>query len=124
MLAVLIAACGGTNNDTTGSTSTGSASTPNNVVHMNDTNFVQKTVTIKKGDSLTLVDDVATVHIIQNGTWESNGTPKAGKEPGAPTVQVQFQGNDSQTIGPFNTAGTFQLYCTVHSGMNLTVIVQ
>jgi len=91
---------------------------------MNDTTFVQKTVAIKKGDSLTLVDDVATIHIIQNGTWASNGVRKEGKEPGAPTVQVQFQGNDSQTIGPFNTAGTFQLYCTVHPGMNLIVIVQ
>ena len=29
-----------------------------------------------------------------------------------------------KTIGPFNTAGTFHLYCTVHQGMNLTVIVQ
>jgi plastocyanin len=27
-------------------------------------------------------------------------------------------------VGPFNTAGTFHLYCSVHLNMNLTVIVQ
>ncbi len=48
------------------------------------------------------------------------------QENGAPVVNnMQFSGSDgSQTIGPFNTIGTFHLYCSVHPGMNLTVIVQ
>ncbi len=91
--------------------------------HMSGANFVQSSITIKKGDSLTLVDDVAVQHIIKNGTWDGN-TPKPGTESGAPTVDVTLNGNDSATIGPFNTAGTFQLYCTIHPGMNLTVNVQ
>jgi plastocyanin len=37
---------------------------------------------------------------------------------------VNIGGNSSATIGSFTTAGTFKLYCTVHTGMNLTVIVQ
>jgi plastocyanin len=47
-------------------------------------------------------------------------------EPGAPTVSnVQFtSAGQSQSIGPFNTAGAFHFYCSVHSGMNLTVTVQ
>jgi plastocyanin len=91
--------------------------------HMSGANFVQSSVTIKKGDSLTLVDDVAAQHIIKNGTWDGN-TPKEGTESGAPNVNVTLNGNDSVTIGPFNTAGTFKLYCTIHPGMNLTVSVQ
>jgi len=46
------------------------------------------------------------------------------KETNAPSVNVQLNGNDQQTIGPFAAAGTYHLYCTIHPGMNLTVIVQ
>lgn len=124
LLSALLVACGGSttgntaasNNDTTGS---GNAAT----VHMSDNNFAQSSVTISKGGSINLVDDASVIHIINNGSWVNNN-PKPAKESGAPTVNVQFNGNDSQTVGPFNTVGTYHLYCTVHPGMNLTVIVQ
>ena len=94
-----------------------------NTVHMNGSNFVQPSITIKKGESVTLVADTLTPHIIANGTWE-NGSPKRAQEPGAPEItNVQVNGNSSQNIGPFTTAGTFKLYCTIHAGMNLTVQV-
>ncbi len=94
-------------------------------VHMGNTTFTQPSVTISKGSSLNLIDDVAVTHIIGNGSWV-NGTAKPSTEPGAPTVSnMQFtSAGQSQTIGPFNTSGTYHLYCSVHQGMNLTVIVQ
>jgi plastocyanin len=93
------------------------------VVHMGVSTFAQTTVTVAKGAKLTLIDDGSFTHILQNGTWESN-TPHPAKETGAPSVQnVQVNGG-SVAIGPFNTAGTFHIYCTVHPGMNLTVVVQ
>ena len=115
VMALLLAACG----------IGGSAASPaENPVHMNDANFAQASITIKKGERLTLIDDALTPHIVANGTWE-NGTAHAAREPGAPLVKdVQINGTSSQVIGPFTTAGTFQLYCTIHSGMNLTVVVQ
>lgn len=116
MLTIMITAC-------TVGNSTGSDNNPN-TVHMGDSDFNQSSITIKKGTSLTLVDDSASVHIIENGTWDSNGTQKSERENGAPVVDAQLNGGDSKTFGPFNTAGTFQLYCTVHPGMNLTVIVK
>ena len=94
-----------------------------NGIHMGESNFVQSSVTISKGSSLNLINDTSVVHIIQNGSWV-NGTPRPKTEPGAPTVSQEFDGNDSHMIGPFNTAGTYHLYCTVHEGMNLTVIVR
>lgn len=112
LITVLVVACGG---------SSGGGGSTN--VHMNDTNFTQPSVTISKGSSLNLIDDVAVVHIIQNGSW-NNGIPEPAAESGAPTVNVQFQGSDSHMVGPFNTAGTYHLYCTIHAGMNLTVVVQ
>jgi plastocyanin len=91
--------------------------------HMAGASFLETSVNVKKGDMLTLVDDATAQHIIKNGTWNGNtAVPKT--ESGAPTVDVTLNGNDSATIGPFNTAGTFQLYCTIHPGMNLTVNVQ
>jgi plastocyanin len=133
MMSVVLAACArpGTtsasaSNGSSGNSSGGSSSSSSSggaTVHMNSSNFEQSSVTISKGSSLTLVDDAAVIHIIQNGSWE-NGNAKPATEPGAPKVNLQFSGNDTHSIGPFNTAGTFHLYCTVHPGMNLTVIVK
>ena len=112
---LLLSACG--------TAAPASGGTTSHTVHMNGSNFVQSSITIKKGESVTLVADTSTPHIIANGTWE-NGSPKRAKEPGAPEIMdVQVNGNSSQSIGPFTTAGTFKLYCTIHAGMNLTVQV-
>jgi plastocyanin len=112
--AVLLVACGSSN-----------ASAGPNPVHMSGTAFVQNSITIKKGESITFInDDLFGSHTIANGTWE-NGTVQPAREVGAPEIKdVKIGGNSSATIGPFMTAGTFKLYCTVHAGMNLTVIVQ
>ncbi len=68
---------------------------------------------------------MAVTHIISNGMWE-NSTPKPQQEAGAPVVdKMMFNSSgQTQTIGPFNTAGTFHYYCSVHVNMNLTVNVQ
>jgi plastocyanin len=114
ILTVLIVACGSSN-----------ASVGPNPAHMSGSNFVQNSITIKKGESITLInDDLFGSHTITNGTWE-NGTARPAREAGAPKVNdVKIGGNSSAMIDPFTTAGTFKLYCTVHPGMNLTVIVQ
>jgi plastocyanin len=93
-------------------------------VHMGASTFLQTTVTISKGSNLTLIDDAATTHIIQNGAWDNSNNVQAAAESGAPKINVTFNGSDTHDIGPFTTAGTFKLYCTVHPGMNLTVTVQ
>ena len=113
ILISLLAACG----------KSATASGPNQV-HMNDSNFTQPSITIKKGERITLVNDTAEIHIIENGTWDDNGNARAAKEPGAPTVDTQMNGYANQQFGPFNTSGTFHLYCTVHPGMKVTIIVK
>lgn len=113
-----VVACGGS--------ATGNGTT-SNAVGLTSDNFAQSSITIKKGESITLINQSSTVHIIANGSWVDNGTiPDPKAEPGAPVVNnVMFSSaNQTGTIGPFNTAGTFHYYCSVHTGMNLTVIVQ
>ena len=121
LVTVLVVACGGSAGGGGGNAGGGSSTD----VHMGQTNFTQASLTISKGSSINLINDTAVTHIIANGTWENN-TAKPGAEPGAPTVNnLPFTtANQSQTIGPFTTAGTFHLYCIVHPAMNLTVTVQ
>jgi hypothetical protein len=90
---------------------------------MGISNFDQSSVTIPKGSRLMLIDDGSYLHILRNGMWVNN-TPHPATEAGALTLgNIQVNGNSIE-IGPFNTAGTYHMYCTVHPGMNLTGIVQ
>ncbi len=113
LLTVLLAACAIV--DTSANTGP--------TVQMGGSTFTQTSITIHKGDMLNLVDTAPSPHTILNGSWV-NGAAKPATEYGAPTVNVSFNGNDSGAIGPFNSAGTFHLYCSIHQNMNLTVTVQ
>lgn len=93
-------------------------------VHMAGSNFLTNVVLVPKGEKLLLVDDDSVEHIIQSGMWTKSGTPQPQAEPGAPSVRDLDIKNKSIEIGPFNMAGVFHLYCTIHRGMNLTVVVQ
>lgn len=109
------------------STATASATTTNGMptVHMGISSFTQSSVTVTKGSKLLLVDDGNFAHNIANGTW-ANGQPQPENQAGAPVVNhVDINGaGKSIEIGPFNTAGTYHLYCAIHSGMILTITVQ
>ena len=125
LMSVLLAACArpGSPEANQGSGSSSGGGGAGATVHLGATNFLQNSISLSKGSMLTMIDDQQVPHIINNGTWV-NGTPKPGKESGAPTVNASFSGGDTHTVGPFTTAGTFQLYCTIHTGMNLTVTVK
>jgi plastocyanin len=94
-------------------------------VHMGQASFIPRSVTISVGSGINLIDDASVSHTIENGTWEGS-TPKPGAEPGAPIANnIQFDtASQSQTLGPFDTVGTFLYFCTNTPGMNLTVTVQ
>ena len=93
-------------------------------VHMTGADFAVPSITIHKGDTLTLIDDAASPHTIFNGSWVNNKEVKK-TESGAPVANgLSFNGNDSAPLGTFNTAGTFHYYCSIHPGMNLAVVVQ
>jgi plastocyanin len=93
-------------------------------VLMGASQFITTDMTIKKGQSLDLVDTVSNPHVIANGFYDPSGKVTKPSEPEAPQIgTLNFNGNDAQTIGPFNAAGDFHYYCTIHPNMDLLVHV-
>ncbi len=101
---------------------TGSNGCPNGTAHMVVTNFAQPCVNVSKGTMLNLVDDGNFYHSLDNGSWV-NSTAQPANEPGAPTISNVVVSSGSKQIGPFNTAGTYHIYCSVHQNMNLVIHV-
>jgi plastocyanin len=115
MVFSLLAACGGT-------------STPANLsanrVDTVGAAFSPTVITIKKGATITFIDDAnnGALHILvigQNAQQETEtGAPDFGGLAG-----VRIDVGDTWTTPPWNTVGTYHVACTVHPAMNLTVIV-
>lgn len=127
---ILLAACsspGVPTTNTDGSTPTsntgGSRNCANGTVHTLATTFQESCVNVAKGSSLQVVPSVPSFHNLVNGSWV-NGNQVPMKESGAPTVNNVQVTNSTISIGPFTTAGTYHIFCTVHPNMNLTVIVK
>jgi plastocyanin len=129
---VLLAACArpGTPEANAGNTPTstsgggGSGGCASGSVHMSASNFVTSCVNVTKGSKLTLIDDVQVLHLISNGMWDSSGNQVTTKESGAPTITNVSISGGQKDVGPFTTAGTYHIYCSVHLNMNLVVNVK
>src|SRR5581483_2601563 len=81
--------------------------------------FEQACITLKKGDTLKLVQDQTSFHEFDYGQWNGNTQQPAQAPTGAPAVKNLQLSGPSVNIGPFNAAGTYHIYCIVHPGMNL-----
>ena len=115
LIAFLLSACGVTES---------SAGSSGPQVRMGLSTFIDTTVTVHQGQSIVLVDTVSSTHIVTNGKWDGS-TPVSKVEAGAPKVDVTIANEgQQQSIGPFTSPGSFQLFCTVHPGMNLDVSVK
>jgi plastocyanin len=93
-------------------------------VHLTPARFAPDIIALHKGDTLTIVDDAPVPHTITNGAWTADNKPVPGVEPGAPIIRNVEVNNTTATVGPFTTPGTYHIYCTIHPGMSLTILVQ
>lgn len=93
-------------------------------VHLVGASFAPDIIALHKGDTLTIVDDAPVPHTIANGTWSADNRPAPGVEPGAPVIRNVELNNNTATVGPFTSAGVYHIYCPIHPGMALTIIVQ
>ena len=107
---------------TAGSASTGGSGTA--TVHLTANRFAPDIVALHKGETLTFVDEGSVPHILANGMWIADNHPSPGVETGAPAIRNVGVNDKNVRVGPFTTPGTYHIYCTVHPGMTLTVLVQ
>lgn len=127
---VLLAACArpgtpeASSGGSTPTSTSGGGGCASGSAHMSASNFVTPCVNITKGSKLTLIDDVQVLHIIGNGMWDSSGNQVTTKEPGAPTISNVSISSGQMDVGPFTTAGTYHIFCSVHVNMNLVVNVK
>ncbi len=85
-------------------------------------NFAVTCANIKAGDTISFVDpSSAAIHILCIGKNQSC-SGAAGPDALASKNPLTIQQGETKTV-TFPTAGTFDVTCTVHPNMNLTVTV-
>jgi plastocyanin len=95
-----------------------------NTVTTGPSNFEQSCITLSKGGTLKVTPGQgSTLHILDYGQW-SGFTQRPATPANAPALKNLQVTSSTVSIGPFATAGTYHIYCTVHAGMNLTVNVR
>ena len=75
--------------------------------------FSPATLTVSKGTKVTFTNQDSATHTVTSG---ANRT-KDGK------IDEQLSGGTETTI-TFDTPGTFEIFCQIHSSMKMTVVVQ
>ena len=96
------------------------ATPPHDTVTMEHEMFAQDTVTIHRGQTLTLVNNSLFIHIIGPG---KDGTLTAAPKGVPMTDRVLMQTNDTYTTRPWTIPGTYWLTCSVHPEMTIKVVV-
>lgn len=112
LMLAFVAGCGGP----------GGSSTANEV-KMNAAEFEQQTITIKAGTALHLVDEQSgTTHLLCLGTdGQCDSSAPGPKQLHDSPLQV----DPGQSVDiTFDTPGSYNITCTIHPGMALTVTVQ
>jgi plastocyanin len=86
--------------------------------------FSPSSISLTKGEKLTIVDSGLYHHNLSMGRW-INGQPVLQNQPGGPSLTNKDVNAAGQTVilGPFNTAGTFYLMCSLHHNMMLKISV-
>ena len=106
----------------TGAVSTGPNGEP--AVHMTPNTFAPNVVLVPTGSSLQIVADSSAKHILDYGRWDASGVAHPLAETNAPPLHDMVMTSGSMELGPFPTPGVYHIYCTIHQGMNLTIVVE
>ena len=88
---------------------------PGSSVPSNGKFFVPETLTVSKGTTVTWTNGDSTLHTV------TSGSPEAGNSGSEFDSSYLAAGKTFQH--PFNTAGTFDYYCTLHPFMKGKVVV-
>jgi plastocyanin len=117
----------GSSSASSGSTPTAStaASCPSGTsVTTGASSFEQTCITLSKGAMLKFIPGSgSSYHSLDYGQWNGT-TPQTTTYGAAPKISSLIVQTQAVSVGPFTAAGTYHIYCVVHAGMNLMVIVK
>jgi plastocyanin len=106
----------------TGAVSPGPNGEP--TVHMTPSTFAPNVALVSTGSSLPIVADSSAKHILDYGRWDASGVAHPLSELGGPPLHDMVMTGGAMELGPFTTPGVYHIYCTIHQGMNLTIVVE
>jgi plastocyanin len=126
ILAFVVVGCGKRIGSRPGSSPPATASCSNGTINMAAQTFAQTTCTVKVGDAVTFVDPGSTggYHVLCFGKDQACVANSKGPAALNTSGGVTFQAGDPPKSYTFATAGTYEVTCTVHTNMNVTITVQ
>ena len=121
---ILTAACSSGSSSASAGKAADSKTAPGATVAIPLLGFDPKTVTIAPGQTVTWKNGTDISHVLVEGTYQvdDNGLRSSETPDGAFSLKVDKTGDTVSHTYP--KAGTFTYYCSIHKGMNATVIVK
>jgi len=116
---LLLTGCSGSSGGTTGAP----PAKPGAGVTIPLLSFTPDKVTVKAGQTVTWTNGNDISHLLVEGTYKvgSDGLRSSQTDDGAFSLKVAKKGDVVSHTYP--KAGTFTYYCSIHKGMNATVVV-
>ena len=118
---VALTACGSSGSKDTSATS--STSTDGVTVNTGLLAFDPKTVTITKGQTVTWIGGDNITHVLVEGSYEVGPDGLRTKESDDKAFRLNLSRKGQRVSHTYSTSGTFTYFCTIHHGMNGTVVV-
>jgi len=122
VLSVLLttAACGGSSSSGARSTSKAKADASVNTALRA---FDPKEVRIKAGQTVSWVGGDNITHVLVEGTYDVGADGLRTKETDDKAFSLRLTKKGQQVSHTYDKAGTFTYFCSIHKGMNGTVVV-
>ncbi len=119
-----LAACGGGSRSTaTTKAAAPAASKPGATVNIPLLSFDPVRTTIKTGQTVTWVNGNDINHVLVEGTYKVDSSMLRTDETDDKAFNLVVAKKGDTVAHTYAKAGTFTYYCTIHKGMNATVVV-
>lgn len=118
---LLTAACGGSSSPAKTAGSGAKADGPS--VNTALLAFDPQMVNIKKGQTVTWVGGDNITHVLVEGTYTVGGDKLRTEQTDDKAFHLDLSKKGQTVSHTYTTAGTFTYYCSIHKGMNGTVVV-
>ena len=120
---LLTAACGGSSSPAKGGADAVSMTADGATVDTALLKFTPDPVRIKAGQTVTWIGGDSITHVLVQGTYEVGGDKLRTSEKDDGVFSLDLAKKGQRVSHTYDTAGTYTYFCTIHKGMNGTVVV-